>query len=241
MKRDGAGSGGNVNGVDETGAVPVVGGGGGGGGDKEAGGGILGECPKLYPPTVQYINGVVASQLVKRPAGRGRGRGDRDRHDSYQSMPFQQRYPPVQSYASGISQSQIVRKEVSSWQDYGRSSSASEGESVSVKPSTSQLDPNESWSQRRENRYGSAFHQNQGSALGSGCDQPPPLQSYSSQQIASSSVYRGLTEEQIKNEVGWYTSALERAVKKVHVHVCTVHCISLFYSMNNSFELHFYC
>ena len=142
--------------------------------------------------------------------GMGGGGGD---FDGYQSAPSgPQMYP---SYGGGIRQSQLVRQPGSSKQNFPRSSSSPSDLSTSPQQGTDgQL-------QRDDNRFTGGFM----GGAGGGCGQPPPLTSqpvsFTEQSAGGpgagvgSGVYRGLTEEQIKNEVGWHTSAIERAVKKV--------------------------
>lgn len=119
--------------------------------------------------------------------------------------------------------------------DFRRSSSPSEGDPSSFKPSPPPLrhvDSGQALQQREDRSGGSQGNQRNGNGgFDDGFGQAPPLQtSYSAykENVSSwssggaggsaSSVYRGLTEEQIKNEVGWFTSEIERAVKKVLVY-----------------------
>ena len=145
------------------------------------------------------------------------GGGMGEEFDGYQSAP-PPRYPPSQNiYSGGIRQSQLVKQPNASKQDFQRSSSSpSDGDNnQSFKPSPSSQWGNDGQPQR-EDRFTGEFMGSPG-----GCGQTLPSQPLPSAQStcnlhgSGSGVYRGLTEEQIKNEVGWYTSAIERAVKKV--------------------------
>ena len=181
------------------------------------------ECPRPHPPSMQsYVGDAQQTQFARKSArgrGRGGGGGGGGGGTPFPKGPSLPKYPPIQSYSGGIRQSQIVKKGGPSKMDFGRNSSASEGESSSLQPSSS---PNKDTSvnqARSENSCGGvgfqSYHENeQGNGIVSGRDQAPPVQ-LSSGLTSGVGVYKGLTEEQIKNEVGWYTSAIQRAVKKV--------------------------
>lgn len=199
-------------------------GGGGGGQNRNFRRGWVEEYPRPHPPPL-YMDGIQQSQLLRRPGMAGAGRGGvRDvanfgmgggEFDGYQSAPpAPLTYP---SYSGGIRQSQLVKQPSVSKPDFQRNSSSPSDMDNLSSPSPQQGTDRELQS---EDRF-------TGGVMGSpsGCGQAPPFQPLpSSQNIGnlvgsggSSGVYRGLTEEQIKNEVGWYTSAIERAVKKVRV------------------------
>ena len=191
------------------------------------------EYPRPHPPAQYQGGGIRLSQVVRKPgAGRGRGGvavgGDSDGRQP--ASPPRVHVPPAHAYIRGISQSQIVKKGGSS-RFFTRSSSPSEGENSSLPPLLSSSPRSEGDQQQVEGR-GLVMNQC------GGCGQAPPIQptppafsvpyketdrsysqagsgSYSQAGGSGSSVYRGLTEEQVRNEVGWYTSGIERAVKKV--------------------------
>ena len=194
------------------------------------------ECPRPRPPPVQsYMGGNRRSQLVRKSgAGRGRGSGGGGgEFDGYQPAP-PPRFPPVQQqFGSEIHQSQLVKKSGECKKDFRRSSSPSEGDPSSFKPSPPPLrhvNSGQALQQREDRSGGSQGNQQNGNGgFDNGFGQAPPLQtSYSAYKEnvkswssvgaggSTSSVYKGLTEEQIKNEVGWFTSEIERAVKKVY-------------------------
>lgn len=200
------------------------------------------EYPRPHPPAQYQGGGIRLSQVVRKPgAGRGRGGvavgGDSDGHQP--ASPQRVHVPPAHAYIRGISQSQIVKKGGSS-RFFTRSSSPSEGENSSLPPLLSSSPRSEGDQQQVEGR-GLAMNQRGGCGQAPPIQPPPPPafsvpyketdRSYSqagsgsysqtggsgsySQAGSGSSVYRGLTEEQVRNEVGWYTSGIERAVKKV--------------------------
>ena len=176
------------------------------------------EYPRPHPPPA-YMDGIQQSQLLRRPgmAGAGRGgfrgttnvgMGGGGDFDGYQSTPPGP--PTYPQYGGDIRQSQLVKQPSTSQPNFQRSSSS---------PSDLSTSPQQGADRQlqREDRFTGGF---QGGA--GGCGQAPPSQPLPFAQSAGSvgvgsGVYRGLTEEQIKNEVGWHTSAIERAVKKVCV------------------------
>ena len=173
------------------------------------------------PPIQPFMGDIQQSQLVRKPGtgavggmegGGGGGGGD---IYGYQSAPA----PRYQYGGGGIRQSQLVKRPDTSKQGFRRSSSPSEGDTSSFKPSPSPQRDSDG-SQAVELRFDSGNHYQ------------PPLQPPSSSDpsettgglASGSSLYKGLTQEQIKNEVGWYTSGIERAVKKVRW-PCTCTCV----------------
>ena len=179
------------------------------------------EYPRPHPPPA-YMDGIQQSQLVRRPgmAGAGRGGvrgmanvgmgGGGGDFDGYQCVPPGP--PAYPHYSGGIRQSQLVKQPSASKPNFQRSSSSPSDLSTSPQQGTDgQL--------QREDRFNGGFMGGAG-----GCGQAPPSWPLPFAQSAGgvgvgSGVYRGLTEEQIKNEVGWHMSAIERAVKKVCMHV----------------------
>ena len=171
------------------------------------------EYPRPHPPPA-YVDGIQQSQLVRRPgmagAGRGGARGVANDFDGYQSTPSgpPQTYPS--SYSRGIRQSQLIRQPSATKQSFQRNSSSPSDLSTSPQQGDGHL--------QGEDRFSGGFVGGAG-----GCGQTPPSQPLPFAQPSAggslggvgSGVYRGLTEEQIKNEVGWHTSVIERAVKKV--------------------------
>ena len=173
------------------------------------------EYPRPHPPPA-YVDGIQQSQLVRRPgmagAGRGGVRGVANDFDGYQSAssgPPQQTYPS--SYSGGIQRSQLVRQPNANKQSFQRSSSSPSDLSTSPQQGDGHL--------QRDDGFSGGFV---GGAGGCGHGQTPPSQPSAGGGLGSvsSGVYRGLTEEQIKNEVGWHTSVIERAVKKVYMWWC---------------------
>lgn len=203
-----------------------------GGQNRNVGQGWAEEYPRPHPPP-PYMEGIQQSQLIRRPGMAGAGRGGvrgvtnfgmgGGEFDGYQSAPPAATIYPT--YGGGIRQSQLVKQPSSAnRQDFHRSSSSpSDMDNLSFKQSTSPQQQGTDGQLQSEDRFTDGFV---GSP--SGCGQPLSFQPFSSAQSigslagssGNSSVYRGLTEEQIKNEVGWYTSAIERAVKKVCMCVC---------------------
>ena len=194
-------------------------------------GSYLVEYPRPQPPVQNHGGGIRLSQVVRKPGtGRGMGGvamgGDSDE-------PQSPKVPPPHAYIRGISQSQIIKKGGFS-RFYQRSSSPSEGENSSVPPplsSSPQKDSDIDTPQSEGQKFTTnQFQDDRHGEFDGGCVQAPPLQpnpplsyreaDHSYGQFGSgSSVCRGLTEEQVRNEVGWYTSGIERAVKKVQFNI----------------------
>lgn len=201
-------------------------------GNRKCGQGWAEEYPRPHPPP-PFVSGVRQSQLVRKPgtmeAERGgvRGVANVDRggeSNGYQAAPP---VPPMNPhYGGGILQSQLTKNPGGNKFELPRSSSSPDGvDNFSFKP----LPSLQQQVSREEPQKEDGFAGELGGGPG-GCGQSSypvsPSKSLSSTQRPvdkDSSACRGLTEEQIKNEVRWQSSAIERAVKKVRL-CCTAVC-----------------